>query len=647
MTTATMNGKATVLGDRQQKPPTATVDPSQVHDGLKMFDRWTGWKWEWNAKKNKWDKPPINCKTGRYGSSTNPEHWYSFEEVHEAQRSEKVDGIGFILGEADGGVHFAGIDLDDCRNPSNGELTELAQDVIDTMDTYTEVSPSGTGVKVFCIGGLPNGIGTKNKDGTVEIYSRGRYFTVTGQHIEGTPRRVEQRQERLESIHDKLIGREKKPKPTFDPQPDRADAETNQAALDAMLRLKVKPDENDGSKRLLFCGKIAVEHGLTDLVAIATWRVYSTIRRFPADWSDDDFLRRVRDAEKTTKRGSKDNPFRRRAIEKFTLTELVDSYPTLNPPVIDGLFREGETVNIFSTSKIGKSWLAYGLAISIIKGRDWLDSYKCAPGKVLLIDNELHRPTLANRVPKVGWAMDCYPEEYADQLEVWPLRGNLRSLEELRAESDKIEPGEFKVIILDAKYRFQKPGTSENDNAEETQIYNLIDNYADKLGACFVLIHHGSKGSQSEKRVTDVGAGAGAQSRAADCHLVLREHEEKDVVVLDAAVRSFAPVESLALRWQFPLWVPDEYADTTKLKGNKSRQEQKQADRDKEGIDLIIAALKEGRATCKELIGRTGIGHDRLKRLLGRLLFDEQILTNETTRRGNSCDEYGLAKSDL
>ncbi len=72
----------------------------------------------------------------------------------------------------------------------------------------------------------------------------------------------------------------------------------------------------------------------------------------------------------------------------------------------------------------------------------------------------------------------------------------------------------------------------------------------------FICIHHASKGNQSDKATTDVGAGAGAQSRAVDTHLVLRPHEEDDAIVLDAAVRSWPPVQSRALRWTFPVWNP-------------------------------------------------------------------------------------------
>jgi len=128
----------------------------------------------------------------------------------------------------------------------------------------------------------------------------------------------------------------------------------------------------------------------------------------------------------------------------------------------------------------------------------------------------------------------------------------------------------FKVIVLDAWYRFMEEGADENSNADATRMYNLLDKYAHMLGCAFVCIHHTAKGNQSGKAITDVGAGAGAQSRAADSHLVIRQHEEPDCFVIDAVARSWPPPKPICMRFQFPLWdtVPD--LDPTKLKSTRA-----------------------------------------------------------------------------
>ena len=337
---------------------------------------------------------------------------------------------------------------------------------------------------------------------------------------------------------------------------------------------------------------------------------------------------------------------RGRRIEqlKFSFSELASKHPALPPPVIDGLLRAGETCNIIASTKVGKSWLTYGLALSIITGRPWLDRFETAQGRVLLVDNELHPSTLAHRIAKVAEACNLFPADFQHDLTVWPLRGHLRSLQDLDRDFGEIEHGYYRVIILDARYRFATAGSSENDNSETARFYNLVDRIAEMTGAAIILIHHSTKGGQADKRTTDVGAGAGAQSRAADCHLILREHEEDGVVVLDAAVRSFAPVEPMALRWEFPLWIPDASADPGRLKRQPTRQEQQQADRDREGMAAIVQALRKGPATKGELRRLTGISKDRMDRLVDLLCFDQQIDYDETTVKGNQCKKFRLAE---
>ncbi|MEM7630362.1 MAG: AAA family ATPase, partial [Planctomycetota bacterium] len=259
-----------------------------------------------------------------------------------------------------------------------------------------------------------------------------------------------------------------------------------------------------------------------------------------------------------TAAGSADDPL---LPAPLSVGDLVDSYPRLREPVIHGLLREGETMNVIASPKTGKSWLTLDLAIAVATGRDWLGRYKTVPGDVLIIDNELHRETSAHRLPRVSEALGVAMREIRGRIFVDNLRGRLQDIFTLAPYFEAIEPGRYKVIVLDAFYRFMPAGGDENDNGTMANIYNRIDSFADRLGCCFVLIHHSTKGSQSGKSVTDVGAGAGAQSRATDTHLVLRPHEEDGVVVLDAAVRSWPPIEPTCLRWSFPVWNADRSLD--------------------------------------------------------------------------------------
>jgi hypothetical protein len=85
-------------------------------------------------------------------------------------------------------------------------------------------------------------------------------------------------------------------------------------------------------------------------------------------------------------------------LERATIGQLIDAHPHLHEPLIEGLVRRSETANIISYSKIGKSWLAYGLILSFVTKRPWFNRFPTAGGRVFLIDNELHKPTIAHRI---------------------------------------------------------------------------------------------------------------------------------------------------------------------------------------------------------------------------------------------------------
>jgi hypothetical protein len=254
-----------------------------------------------------------------------------------------------------------------------------------------------------------------------------------------------------------------------------------------------------------------------------------------------------------------------------SVRDLIKTFPALRPPVIHGLLRQGETMNVISSPKVGKSWLVTDLALSLATGRPWL-GFDTAAGDVLIIDNELHGETIAGRIPRVATAREIQFEEIADRVYVENLRGKLQDLFAMRDYFHALEPGRFKLIVLDAFYRFLPRDSDENDNGTMANIYNAIDSYADYLGCSFVLIHHTTKGTQSGKSVTDVGAGAGAQARATDTHLILRPHEETDAVVLDAAVRSWPPIQARCLRWTFPIWQLADDLNPANLRPEKPRK---------------------------------------------------------------------------
>jgi primase-polymerase (primpol)-like protein len=160
-----------------------------------------------------WDKPPVNARTGGLASSTNPRTWSPFDVALAAYRRGNLDGIGYVLHRKpdDASEGLVGGDLDHCRDRVSGVIEPWAQEVIHTLNTYGEASPSGSGVRLFLIGKLPP---QGRRRGNFEVYETGRYVTVTGQHIPGTPRVVAHRQAELEQVHHSIFGAVRSPSPS-------------------------------------------------------------------------------------------------------------------------------------------------------------------------------------------------------------------------------------------------------------------------------------------------------------------------------------------------------------------------------------------------------------------------------------------------
>lgn len=188
MSVAAVNGSAAghraAILSRPTKPARMPILEQSIPDQLAVLDRWLGWDWRWG--RDKWDKPPVNVRGGD-GSSTDPATWTDLPTALAAAEAEEIDGIGIALGEVVDGLVLSGIDVDDCRDPETGELSDDARVIIAKCPGYWEASPSGTGIKGLFWGVKPPGGCSR---GNFEIYSAGRYFTVTGHVLPGGESRI-------------------------------------------------------------------------------------------------------------------------------------------------------------------------------------------------------------------------------------------------------------------------------------------------------------------------------------------------------------------------------------------------------------------------------------------------------------------------
>ena len=164
---------------------------------LKSLKQWVVWRYEHENGRDKPAKVPYSPHSLTRATVRDMRTWGSFDT---ATHVPGFDGIGFVL-TAHEEIVF--VDLDHCRDAETGKVEEWAQRVIEKLNSYTEISPSGTGLHVFLEAKLAEG----KRKGQIEVYASGRYATITGNHVPGTPLAIEQRQVELEAVLEEYFTR--------------------------------------------------------------------------------------------------------------------------------------------------------------------------------------------------------------------------------------------------------------------------------------------------------------------------------------------------------------------------------------------------------------------------------------------------------
>jgi hypothetical protein len=177
---------------------TIDVTNDAIPANIRTIENWILWReGERNGKATKIPTKPYRTSGDINCDVTDPKQRRDFDTAWTALNDSRVpgDGLGFVFTD---NVSITGVDLDKCRDPDTGDLEEWAEDIIDRLDSYTEVSPSGTGVHIL-VGGELTAAG--NRRGRVEMYDSDRYFTVTGAHLDGTPTEIRKCQKDLNAVH--------------------------------------------------------------------------------------------------------------------------------------------------------------------------------------------------------------------------------------------------------------------------------------------------------------------------------------------------------------------------------------------------------------------------------------------------------------
>ncbi|MBK8750807.1 MAG: hypothetical protein IPL99_03725 [Candidatus Competibacteraceae bacterium] len=175
---------------------------SRIPAELIALKTWVCWHYE--TRDGQRTKPPINPHSNgklRYARSNDPSTWADFDTAVATATRLQLEGIGLCLSADDS---LTGLDLDHVIHAETGELDPLALEVLDRFaGTYTEISPSGTGLRIWCYGKPQRSGKCSGKTKWLEVYSypSNRYLTVTGNHWPDSAAAVTEQQPALDWLH--------------------------------------------------------------------------------------------------------------------------------------------------------------------------------------------------------------------------------------------------------------------------------------------------------------------------------------------------------------------------------------------------------------------------------------------------------------
>ena len=245
------------------------------------------------------------------------------------------------------------------------------------------------------------------------------------------------------------------------------------------------------------------------------------------------------------------------------------------PPeqLVEGMLHVGERLMFSGASKAGKSWGALDFAVSVGDGIPFW-GMETKQGRVLYLNYELGDYHFYDRLEAVAKARNASVQN----IDVIPLQQHWGDFERVRdyliVEIMKAnrDGDPYALVIIDPLYSLLE-GKNENDNAEMARMMSDIGNIAVETGSAVAMVHHFAKGNSSAKSSIDRASGAGVFARYPDCIVTLDRHQENDGRVAEFTLRNFPDRENLGLRFEYPIFVPDEELDTKKLEGRNNGNE--------------------------------------------------------------------------
>ena len=249
--------------------------------------------------------------------------------------------------------------------------------------------------------------------------------------------------------------------------------------------------------------------------------------------------------------------------------EIEDGVDILaNPPeppevLIKGVLNKGEMMLIGGEAKLGKTWIAIQAGLCVATGTPWL-GYSTQQAPVLFINLELTKRAFYERLEWMARSLGI--DLQRGEFSVWNLRGFNAEMSGLVEKILATPPDAVGLIVPDPVYKTL--GRREENKAEDVADLLLnLDRLTKELEASVLLTHHFAKGAASSKDNIDQFSGSGVWVRHPDVLANMKRLKEADTIVLSMTVRNSKSPPDMGLRLDFPVMVPDQTLDITKIKG--------------------------------------------------------------------------------
>jgi putative DNA primase/helicase len=477
-------------------PDPQQFEPDQFPAELTEVPQWVLWQWEPSPRDpEKLTKVPKQVN-GANASSTDASTWSSFEEV--VRHRNGFAGVGFVPDEK-----FVFIDADHCID-EHGNVDLWAESILDQLDSYAELSPSRTGLHIWARGSLPEG---RRKVGSLEMYVTGRFGTVTGWHLDGTPHTINACD--LRDLHRRMEAGEfvfSLPSKLVAPLPPIASASGSHILLDKFSSLQAGRWEG-----------IYNSHSEADTALVGYLsRDLHTAAEIDAAFRKTGLMRPKWDAARGTgtygsrtieyvlaSRQSAPTP-EAPVILIHSAADVPDPRSISSPPVrflVEGMIPANMYIMIAGAEGIGKSYVTMMLGAALARGERFLDRETMQCEKVLYIDREMPLALVKERMSAIfGESEENIYHHWGMWMSDEPPAFDSPRWKEFAA------PGA--VLIFDSYSRFH----SGNENKpSEMVVASAYLRKMQALGATVICLHHrdkkmeaGYRGSTEISAATDV-----------------------------------------------------------------------------------------------------------------------------------------------